>query len=250
MEVTKIKPIEGFEEYLITTCGKVWSLRSKKFLKKQMDRYGYIYVHLNVKERSKKCKIHRLVALAYIPNPLNKPQVNHEDGIKLHNYTNNLIWSTNAENMQHAFRNGLCKAPKGINNKLSKKIDIYNNEYIFLETLNSIGETSNKYKKDKCIISSHCNNKTSYSNDYIFRFKDEPIEYEKIIQMDAENNILNIFYSIVAASLKNNLKKQNIGAALNGIQKTCGGFYWKRIKCVTTKGEKSQEREPGESPIS
>ena len=43
-------------------------------------------------------------------------------------------------------------------------------EYIFLETLNSIGETSNKYKKDKCIISSHCNNKTSYSNDYIFRF--------------------------------------------------------------------------------
>ena len=245
-----MKTIIGFEEYLITTCGKVWSLRSKKFLKNQTDRYGYDYVHLQIKGKEKKYKIHRLVALAYIPNPENKPQVNHEDGIKKNNYPRNLSWSTNSENIKHAFKIGLCVAPKGINNKLSKKIDIYNNEYIFLETLNSIGETSNKYKKDKCIISSHCNNKTSYSNDYIFRFKDEPIEYEKIIQMDTENNILNIFYSIVAASLKNNLKKQNIGAALNGIQKTCGGFYWKRIKCVTTKSEKSQEREPGESPIS
>lgn len=133
------------------------------------------------------------------------------------------------------------QSSKGINNKLSKKIDIYNNEYIFLETLNSIGETSNKYKKDKCIISSHCNNKTSYSNDYIFRFKDEPIEYEKIIQMDTENNILNIFYSIVAASLKNNLKKQNIGGDIKRNTRNVWRFYWERIKCVTTKGEKSQE---------
>lgn len=243
-----MKPIEGFEEYLITTCGKVWSLRSKKFLKNQTDRYGYVYVHLQNKEHSKKYKIHRLVALAYIPNPLNKPQVNHEDGKKVNNFPYNLSWSTNSENIKHAFDLGLCIAPKGINNKRSKKIDVYNNQYEFIETLNSIGEASKKYNKDKCIISYHCNKKTNVSEDYIFRFENESLEYEKILQKNLDKEIVNVFFSIKKASIFLKLKEQNIGAAINGKQKTCGNFYWERIKCITTKGDKSQEGEPGESP--
>lgn len=68
-------------------------------------------------------KIHRLVAETFIPNPKNKPQVNHKDGNKLNNAIYNLEWTTQLENMQHAWKNKLIcgnKGNKGENNPRSK----------------------------------------------------------------------------------------------------------------------------------
>lgn len=94
-----MKDIKGYEGlYAITSCGKVWSHRAQKFLKPQKDRYGYLHVNLYKDGKAKKYKIHRLVAEAYIPNPENKPQVNHKDENKEHNYVNNLEWMTSKEN--------------------------------------------------------------------------------------------------------------------------------------------------------
>ena len=88
-----MKDIKGYEGlYAITSCGRVWSYRSKKFLKPSKDRTGYLTVGLRLNGKQDRRYIHRLVAEAYIPNPAALPQVNHKDEIKSHNYINNLEW--------------------------------------------------------------------------------------------------------------------------------------------------------------
>lgn len=74
----------------------------EKEMKFSMDRKGYWIVGLRKNKSQKMWKVHRLVAIAFIPNPENKLQVNHKDTNKLNNHVDNLEWSTSGENMQHA----------------------------------------------------------------------------------------------------------------------------------------------------
>jgi hypothetical protein len=74
---------------------------------------GYRYIHAKVSGRKTKIYIHRLVAEAFIPNPENKPEVNHKDGDKTNSHVDNLEWCTSKENTQHAYKIGLMNAPKG-----------------------------------------------------------------------------------------------------------------------------------------
>lgn len=98
-----IKNYEGL--YAITSCGKVWSYRRKKFLAPRDDKDGYQRVNLCKDGQQKTFFIHRLVAEAYIPNPDNKPQINHKDEVKTNNYLNNLEWATSKENVNYGTRN-------------------------------------------------------------------------------------------------------------------------------------------------
>lgn len=77
-------------------------------------RKGYPTVKLCKDGKESKRTIHRLVAEAFIPNPDNKPDVNHIDGIKDHNNVENLEWVTKSENMRHAYRTGLAKPSYGM----------------------------------------------------------------------------------------------------------------------------------------
>ena len=92
-----IKNYEGL--YAITSCGKVWSYRSKKFLKPRNNGYGYFIVSLyNKCNIRKNYQIHRLVAEAYIPNPNNYETVDHIDSNKTNNCIKNLQWMNRKEN--------------------------------------------------------------------------------------------------------------------------------------------------------
>ena len=99
-----MRDIQGYEGlYGITSCGRVWSYRSQKFLKPNKHN-GYLRVELWKDGTRKVYFIHRLVADAYIPNPDHKPQVNHKDEDKTHNYINNLEWMTAKENNNYGTR--------------------------------------------------------------------------------------------------------------------------------------------------
>ena len=99
------KPIKGFEGYYdISNFGRVRSYRINQFMLKEprimtlTDSYGYDYVHLKVKEKNKRIRVHRLVAEAFIPNPDNKPVIDHIDRNTKNNNVSNLRWCTQKEN--------------------------------------------------------------------------------------------------------------------------------------------------------
>ncbi len=101
-----MKPIKGYESYLVSINGDVYSTKRHKYLTKSYNG-GYAKIIIKVDGVHHNKLVHRLVAQAYIPNPENKPQVNHKDGDKANNNVFNLEWCTQSENNIHAFKSGL-----------------------------------------------------------------------------------------------------------------------------------------------
>ena len=130
--------IPNLPGYHVTKDGKVYSRRTTrsytktyhplKFYIQKRDRYnnGNLTLTVTVRINKRPWKVHRLVALAYIPNPENKPQVCHKDNNRLNNHVSNLYWGTNKENHEQMSRDGRSRKGKiqhtckGESNPMSK----------------------------------------------------------------------------------------------------------------------------------
>ena len=88
------------EGYYITSCGRVWSYKSNRFLSTRYNKKGYKTIQLWENGGNKIYSIHRLVAETYIPNPNNLDTVDHIDNNKEHNYVSNLQWLDNKDNVR------------------------------------------------------------------------------------------------------------------------------------------------------
>jgi hypothetical protein len=95
---------EDLPGYKLYEDGNFFSVKRNKFLKITHNSKGYKAVDICVNGFKSKKLIHRLLAKAFIPNPHNKPQVNHINGIKTDNRLHNLEWCTSSENNYHAYK--------------------------------------------------------------------------------------------------------------------------------------------------
>lgn len=107
----KYYKIKGYEDYFITKSGKIFSLLTNKELKFDRSCRGYCKVKLMDRRLGKfiTLQVHRLVAIQFIPNPNNLPEVNHKDGNHSNNSVYNLEWCTSEYNRRHALDNNLYK---------------------------------------------------------------------------------------------------------------------------------------------
>lgn len=105
-QVSNLGNIKSLDRIVETKNRKNY-LRKGKVQKKSVNSFGYETVGFTVDSKTKIYRVHRLVALSFIENTENKPQINHIDGNKTNNNVNNLEWCTSSENQIHSVSTGL-----------------------------------------------------------------------------------------------------------------------------------------------
>lgn len=166
--------VDGYNGiYLVSKTGIVRSIdhycegrvgsgkQTGRVLKQQICYKGYLRVSLNLNKKTFTTGAHRLVAKAFIPNPENKPQVNHINGIKTDNRVENLEWCTNKENVIHAVKNGLNNPNLCDKHHMSK---LSNNDVYVARLLHKNGSTGSflakKYDISQAAMSKILRNET------------------------------------------------------------------------------------------
>lgn len=150
------KIIQEFTDYQISNTGQV---RNKfgKILIQVKNKAGYPEVRLFAGGKSNRRIVHRLVAQTFIENPLNKPTVNHKNGIRDDNRIENLEWCSWSENIRHSFevlnRKPTWKGKFGADHTRAIKVQQLTIEGVLLKEFNSIVEASSETKTSACNIS-------------------------------------------------------------------------------------------------
>ncbi len=163
----EFKDIENYEGlYKISNFGRVYSVKSGKFLKPQKHKDNYLLVNLYKNEKMKTYKIHRLVAQAFIPNPLNLPQINHKDENKANNNVSNLEWCNSKYNINYGTRT------EKVTEKLSKPVLQFTKDGELVAEYPSTQEAARQTGIVQNNISSCCLGSRKSAGNYVWKFKD------------------------------------------------------------------------------
>lgn len=154
------KHIKDFEGYSISTTGVVLNPYGK-VLKQIPNHKGYLRVYLNNKEKKHKhFFVHRLVALAFIPNPNNYPQINHKDRNPSNNNVDNLEWCDNTYNQRYS--NSMSVLQYDINGEFIKKWD-------------SLSDVTRELGIPTTNLSKCCKSKIKTINGFVFLYEKDSI---------------------------------------------------------------------------
>jgi hypothetical protein len=233
-----------YEDNLPRPLHEIWTKITLNEIEYNVSSLGFLKTDTNVITRGGKSNgyllyngvlVHRLVALAFIPNPEGKQQVNHINGIKTDNSVNNLEWSTGSENRQHALQMGLVQTNY---NKIKKPVTVYE----------SISKASKETGIPHGTISNICKGKNLKSTGVEWRFADpqEQTVYEFFDSDESEEELVNRTYNKEekhVISIKDGIEtmydsmskaSEETGVHISYIRKTCkgkqrtgGGFEWR-----------------------
>ena len=126
--------------YLITTNGLLFNTKTNKWLKGQVNKFGYHTYNISIDGKKKRLYAHRMVAETYLTKPKDKTEVNHKDGNKLNNDAENLEWVTSSENQRH--RHSI-----GIKQTSNRYIGMFNSDNKLVKDFNSIIEAAAFFNK-------------------------------------------------------------------------------------------------------
>lgn len=234
--MTKIPTLNN---HYISEIGVVINTKTGKVKTQRVAKNGYYTVNIIENNKATVMYVHRLLALTFIPNPENKRTVNHIDGNKLNNSLSNLEWSTDKENIKHAYDNNLNKGCSKVTEEHLKEIyerffngetltsiskDLpYNNVTVsnhFTKYINSIGE------QEKRLIQETKNR--------LVRAKLAGENKRDLCVLQMINPITNTIektFSSLAEARKflNKNSSGPISNVLSGKQKIAYGYFWKKF---------------------
>lgn len=170
------KDIYGFEGlYQISNLGRVKSFPRNKtkggIMQQMKDKYGYLIISLCKDGKTKNYKIHRLVALHFIPNEnLFKTQINHKDENKENNNVDNLEWCTPEYNNNYGTHNERVAKSHINHQNMSKQVNQYDLAGNFIKTFPSTHEIQRELGFNRGNISQCCNGKLKTANGFIWKY--------------------------------------------------------------------------------
>lgn len=263
-EIEIWKPIKGYEGlYEVSNKQRVRSvdrvlnhptgkcLVKSKIKTLQISNKGYYCLSLYKNGKGKVHLLHRLIAIAFIPNLSNLHEIDHINGDKKDNRIENLRWCTRKINMNNPitksrmsvyYKNESFKERRMqariLNNRRTapKKVYQYTIDGAFSKEYKTTIDAEKETGVKKELITASCreNGKKS-AGGFLWSYKKfERIEYKpysknnkRVAQYDLNGNFIREFNSIKEAN--NLLGLHDVGAACRGIRKTCGGYIWKFI---------------------
>jgi hypothetical protein len=138
--------IQDYQNYLIYPDGRVYNKKHNRFLKPHLTNHGYLQIDLSNNGKHKVMKVHRLIANHYIPNPENKPCVDHIDRDRQNNNIENLRWVTIRENSSNRTDQNDYIGVRKSGSRFQAKIKIDGKSKL-LGTYDTQEEASNAYRK-------------------------------------------------------------------------------------------------------
>lgn len=206
------KTVKEFPNYEVSNLGEIRNKTTKKHLKQQTKEKGYKGVILHKNNKKYNLRVHRVVATEFIDNPLNKPYVNHLNGDKADNRSENLEWVTPSENNIHAINTGLVDTTRFKTPIIL--VDVLTLEKQYFNSIKECEEKINVKGISLRIIEKHIIKskyipfyESEFTDNYLFKI----LKKSKAIQLfDINNNLIKEFYNDTEASLYLNIKPKYV----------------------------------------